>query len=102
MKTLTIKLLKDLDACQEGIDLVKNSNLEGFPLNRLGEVKGDYEDFVTWLKDKLEYIEIEYDTNGNIISKKELDYNGNVKWSYEYSYDENVHGTFVGRKGNFT
>jgi len=89
MKTLTVKLLEDLSACREGVLLVKNSNLEGFPLEKLNEVKGDYRGFVSWLKHELKHTYIEYDNNNNTVSEKMFDSEGNVEWCYEYSYDNN-------------
>ena len=85
MKTdiLTLKLLNALSACKEGIALVKNNNLEGFPLDRINEVKGDFKGFVEWLKKNLK-TQLEYDDNGNMIKK--VDPYGDV---FQYEYDDN-------------
>jgi hypothetical protein len=84
---LTIKLLEDLDACKEGVDLVNNNNLEGFPLEKLSDIKGDFKNFKYWLEDSLKSVKLEYDSKGNKTSEKELDSSGNVQLSYEYTYD---------------
>jgi hypothetical protein len=84
---LTIKFLEDLGACKEGVDLVKNNNLEGFPLEKLSDIKGDFKNFKYWLEDKPKSVKLEYDLKGNKTSEKELDSSGNVRLSYEYTYD---------------
>jgi len=40
-KTVTLELLKELNACQSGVDFFKRNKLEGFPLSRLQEISGD-------------------------------------------------------------
>ena len=61
--TLNIEFLTSLNACQTGIDFVKAANLEGFPLEMLDQVKGDYQGFVNWLRKHLK-TEREYNDKG--------------------------------------
>ena len=44
--------------------------------------------FVNWLYSHYHHTIVEYDDNGNILSKKSLDSEGDVTWSFEYSYDD--------------
>jgi len=44
--TINIPFLKKLNACKEALKFVERNKLEGFPLNRLGEVKGDFNFYV--------------------------------------------------------
>ena len=69
MKTITIDLLNNFGACSEGIDFFRRNKLEGFPLNKLDEVKGDHKSFLIFLKNKLSIIH-KIDNNGNIIYKR--------------------------------
>jgi YD repeat-containing protein len=66
---LSLELLKSLSACNEGINLVKDGKLVGFPLDRLDEVWGDYGSFKFWLKQSLNEFEItqEKKENGNVV-----------------------------------
>ena len=80
-KTLTVQYLKDVNACQSGIDFVVNNGLEGLSLDLLDKVEGDYLGFISFLK---KAPEIEYDSNNNRI--KEVWPNGDV---YTWEYDSN-------------
>lgn len=103
---LTVKLLKQIHACNAGIDFIKRHNLIDFPIDRISEIKGDHLCYIEWLSNILvtplefdergnvkkyysQHIEFEnfYDDNGNMISsvssiglKKEFIYNelGNI------------------------
>lgn len=84
--SLTLKFLETHNACKNGIDFVKRNKLIGFPLSMIDQVEGDYDDFVSWFKIRIEG-EREYDSNGNVIHFKnsygaeywqEYDSNGNV------------------------
>jgi len=106
---LTLKWMKDRNACQEGIDFAIRNKLIGFPFDRIGEIKGDFNWFVGWVKDKLNSdIQYEYDVNGNRIKKvfpsgriityeydshgnkiKEVYPSGNV-YIYEYDAHDNM------------
>ncbi len=107
-KTVTLELLKKLNACEEGLDFLRRNKLEGFPLSRLHEIEGDYDGFVSWLKKTLEVArdwQYEYDKDGNvtkimaspsIIAKYEYDQNGNMTkevdsdgFFTEIKYDQN-------------
>ena len=85
-RTLTVQYLKDVNACQSGIDFVVNNGLEGLSLDLLDKVKGDYSGFISFLK---EAPRIEYDSNNNKI--KQVDPNGNV---YTWEYDSNNNMTY--------
>ena len=55
MTTLTLELMKKLDACKDSYKFVENNKLIGYPLNRLQEIKGDYKSYVSWLKNELNF-----------------------------------------------
>ena len=79
--TLNIEFLKSLNACQTGIDFVKAANLEGFPLEMLDQVEGDYQDFVDWLREELK-TEREYNDQGLITKLVHPD------WGIQYEYND--------------
>ncbi len=86
-ETVTLELLKKLDACEDGVDFFRRNKLEGFPLNRLHEIEGDYNGFVSWLKETLKVAEEwEYDQKGNLTQEMSCD--GRV-WKYEYDQNGN-------------
>ena len=89
MKTITLKLLEDLGACSEGIELFKKGNLEGFPKEKLKEVKGDFNGFVRYLRG-LPYIEYnggeyhyEYNDQGLMTLMR---YPNGKEYHYSYQY----------------
>ncbi len=87
-KTVTLELLKKLEACDDGLDFFLRNKLEGFPLNRLHEIEGDYNCFVSWLKRTLDETKWwEFDQNGNKV--KEAYPYGDV-WKYEYDASGNM------------
>ena len=82
---VTIKLLKQLDACKDIIKFIELNKLEGFPFNRLDEIKGDYIGYIQWIRS---FEKIQFDEKGNLTySKNSNDY------EKRYKYDE---------KGNLT
>ena len=101
---LTKKLLKQLHACSSGIEFCERYKLFGFPLERLDEIRGDYDGFVEWLKSKTN---LEFDQNQNLVRKEtslgwwakseyEYDQNGNMilqeysdGWWKKFEYDQN-------------
>lgn len=100
---ITKEWLKMHHACREGILFFERNNLEGFPLSRVGEIEGDYEFFVDWIKGVL-YTEKKYE-NGKLIWEKtsggtesfyneygsvikQIFFNGKVT-EYLYEYDDN-------------
>ncbi len=89
---LTKKLLIQWNACEEGIDFCQRNKLFGFDLSRIVEIKGDYNNFMYWLKKQLK-ITREYDSNGNVI--KDIFEDGD--W---YSYEYDIHGNCI-KKNNF-
>ena len=87
-KTVTLELLKKLNACKEGIDFFRRNKLEGFPLSRLNEIVDDHAGFVSWLKKVLKVVgKWEFDQNDNVT--KEVDSDGDV-WKYEYDQNGNM------------
>lgn len=82
---LTEKLLKELDACKNGLDFCKRNKLYGFDLDRLGEVDGDYFGFIWWIVSELRCNKLQYDDNNNLIRKI----------NKEMIYDYNEHGNIV-------
>ena len=81
-KTLNIEFLKSLQACQSGIDFVKRAKLEGFPLSKLDQVKGDHHGFVDWLRVQLKSVR-EYNEQG--LMTKKVNPSGR---RYEYEYND--------------
>lgn len=80
MTILTKKLLIQLNACQAGIDFCEHYNLFGFDLNNLDQVKGDYNNFISWMRG---FKNIEVDDNGNMTSY--IKSNGVTEnWTYEF------------------
>ena len=83
---ITVKMLKKLNACQEGIKFFQNNKLEGFPISKLNEIKGDYKSYINWLKTKLSETRI-YDKNDNLIHSKAS--NG-LETYYKYDSNNNI------------
>jgi len=75
---LNREMLLKVKACKEGIDFCERNKLFGFPLDRLGEVQGDYINFVKWLKDRT------FDSNNNLIRVDK-----STGFWETYQYDEN-------------
>ena len=117
MTILTKELLIKFGACEEGISFCESNKLFGFELSRIDEIKGDFNNFVLWLRyqnnikrkynshKNLIYKETsdgnwtnwEYDSNGNLIYEE--DSNGNcIKWEYDFHgnkiYQENSNGNW--------
>lgn len=67
MKKITLKKLKQWNACQEGINFFKNNNFEKLDWKNVKKIEGDYNNFVNWLNDKLKST-FKYDEN-NILNK---------------------------------
>ena len=83
MKTLSLEFLEQNNACEEGIEFIKNNNLLNFPFELLDQVKGDHNGYITWLKECIGS-GYEYDQNNNLIYYKNS--KGHEEWK---SYDEN-------------
>lgn len=80
--TLTLKWLYDNDACKEGIQFAIKNKLIGFPFELLPEIKGDYNNFISWININSKNI-LTYDDNGYIIRCiKETGFD------YRYQYDD--------------
>lgn len=94
MKTLSLELMEKLGACQSSFPFVKNNNLEGFPLERLDEVKGDFKCYVGWLSRKLEETR-EYDEKGNCHLRN---FNGSEVWR---TYDDKGNCTYLKTSNGF-
>lgn len=75
---LTENLLDVFSACTGGREFVKINNLIGMDIERLTNTNGDHDDFLFWLKDKIDEIK-SVDQNGLILATT---YN-------TYTYDDN-------------
>lgn len=78
--TLNIPYLKAINACSGAIKFVKRNKLEGFPLNILDEVSGDYKGYVSWLHRELK-TKREFDDRGNKVSATHPD---GIEFRWEY------------------
>ena len=88
MKTLSLTFLNQYNACEEGIMFIKNNNLLNFPFELLDQVKGDHDEYITWLKECIgSGYEYEYDQNNNLIHYKDSE--GNESWK-EYDQNNNL------------
>ncbi len=76
---LTLKLLKQLNACQEGIDFVVRNKLEGLPLEVIYNLIGNF-GHLRWLQC---HKNIKLDANGNMIQYTL--YSGNIT---SFVYDD--------------
>ena len=74
MTIITEEVLTKLDACEDGKKWWLRNVGEGFPVSRLKDIKGDFSNYITWLKDK--FYNSKYDKNGNRLSTK----NSNGCW----------------------
>jgi hypothetical protein len=61
---ITENTLKQLNACQEGIDFFNRNNLEGFKFNEIDKIKGDFEGIISWFDD---FTIAQTDENNNIL-----------------------------------
>jgi YD repeat-containing protein len=90
---LTVKLLKQLGACQNGIEFCEHHKLIGFPLDRLPEIKG-YHRFAEWL---YAFEDIQLDGNGDVAYYKKatenLDGSPGVYFEKWMQYDD--HGNVI-------
>ena len=77
MDRLTLTFLNRYNACKEGITFVKNNNLLNFPFELLDQVKGDHDEYITWLKECIDGVYHYKDSEGN-ESWKEYDENNNL------------------------
>ena len=89
---LTIELLKKLNACKEGIDFVEKNNLEGYDLSTLDEIKGDYNDFKSWLQD---FKDLK-------VSKNKITFINSYGYSKEYKYDKNNNRIYMKDSSGFS
>lgn len=84
MSILTEKWLKTHNACQDGIDFAIRNNLIGFPFHLLEQIKGDINNFISWIKVHRHDI-ILLDSNLN-ASYKKAHRSSKECW---YTYDDN-------------
>jgi YD repeat-containing protein len=82
---LTVAQLKHHDACKEGIDFAIRNKLIGFPLDMLSDIKGDYKNFIIWVKQSLDEELLEFDEYGNCITIRDWD-------GYENTFEFDEHG----------
>ena len=66
MNYITEEVLTKLDACEDGKAWWLRNELSGYPVSRLREIKGDYKEYIVWLKDK--FYNCTYDSYGNLTS----------------------------------
>ena len=70
---ITSKTLEQFNACIEGIEFFKKANFEGLNSDKLHLIKGDLNDYFSWLRNKF-FSSYEYNDQGLII--KVIDSNG--------------------------
>ena len=76
--TLNTEFLKAINACPAAIEFVIRNKLESLPLSRLNEIEGNYNYYVSWMKNKT----WEFDQNNNKIL--EVDSDGDeTRWEYD-------------------
>jgi YD repeat-containing protein len=80
---LTKQLLKQLRACNAGINLCEKGGLFGFDLNRIDEVIGDHNQFVYWINKNISNYNFTYDNTGKLV-KKENDEGDWTKWEFDH------------------
>ena len=85
--TLNLKFLTALNACETAKKFIKRNNLETFPVSMLDQIRGDHNDWVKWIKNKLNNVKMEFDSNNNLIHYE--DSNGYEYW-YEYDSNNNI------------
>ena len=79
---ITKKILKQLEACEDGIIWAEKNGLLPFDSDNISKIKGDYKGYVVWLKENL--INSTYDESKNELIHKCL--NG---LSWEKTFDKN-------------
>ena len=82
MTIITEEVLNKLNACEEGKNWWLRNVGEGFPVSRIKDIKGDFNKYISWLKDR--FYNNTYDEKGNVIGTKcstgywtEMTYNEN-------------------------
>lgn len=78
MSTITEAVLTKLEACEDGKKWWLRNVGEGFPVTRLRDIKGGYNGYIDWLKDK--FYNCTYDQFGNKLTYKDRE---------TYKYDQN-------------
>jgi YD repeat-containing protein len=93
MNYITEEVLTKLDACEDGKAWWLRNELSGYPVSRLREIKGDYKEYIVWLKDK--FYNCTYDSYGNRLTYKDPD---GYEWTKTYdsygnltSDDDNIY-----------
>ena len=89
MNYITEEVLTKLDACEDGKAWWLRNELSGFPVDRLKEIKGDYNDYIVWLKDK--FYNCTYNSYGNRLTYKDPD-------GYEWTKTYDSYGNCLTRK----
>ena len=80
---ITKEVLQDLKACKDGLSWWVNNGLTSFDSDNLKHIKGDYKDYISWLKNEFYNPPVRtYDVYGNILTSK-----NNNDYSKEYTYD---------------
>ena len=83
MELITKEWLEQRKACKEDIDFAERNGLVGFPVSRLGEITGDFNGFVSWVRDASK-VKYEYDASGNMI-KQVYPSGSTYLWEYDAS-----------------
>ena len=87
MERVTVEGLKKISACDSAIGFVERNNLEGFPIELLDQVEGDYNSYISWLKNSLKN-RWEYDSHGNMVKRIYPD-------GDEYRLEYDAHGNEI-------
>ena len=64
-ETLNVEFLTKLGACKAGLDFIIKNNLETFPISKVSEIVGDYDNFKAWISEKVSN-QFQYDSRGNL------------------------------------
>ena len=113
--TLNLKFLTALRACNTAKDFIKRNNLETFPISMLDQIQGEYDGWVSWIKNTLKAERREFNTNGSIIHYKnsygfenwqEYDSNNNLihykdSNGYEYWQEYDSNGNMIHYKNSY-
>jgi YD repeat-containing protein len=82
MNIITLDFLIENGACKEGINFYRRNNLDGFPIDRLNDIKGDFDGFVWWIKYQVSVVERKFDDKGNKIYHKDS-WGDEFHWKYD-------------------
>jgi len=95
---ITKQWLIKQDACEEGMKWWIRNGLEGFPSNRLKDIKGDYKSYISWLVQNIRGHT--FDDNDNLIKISMEGFDGIFEKKYTYNEDNMLIHTKTSR--NYT